>query len=820
MQRREFSKTALAATAVAATGVGCGGGADSPAVSAMGDSAAAPQGALSAPLRAPGGPAIGVNLSGMEWAETGMRFGGGTAPNIHYTVPRKADVAYLAANGITKTRLVIKWEMLQPMLYDTVANAAARAAIGEPGGFNEAYGMAILDILDAHAAAGMKCILDLHNYCRYRDFVYQPDGSVIGLVRPSDPTVRAYTTDNAQVRTRIMATAPGATLTAAHLSNFWTGVARHIKNHPGFGGYGLMNEPYYMPRPGELVEAYQGYGQDLTIWPTLAQQVINAIRAVDATNPIYLGGNDWSGMFTLPDNNPGFPLSGSNIVYEVHGYLDAYSNGQSYDWDTEVGKNYTAGIAQAPITQDTGVERLRIAVNWSVAKGVKLAVTETGMPIDDVRWEEAYRRMVAYAYSNNVEVFNWLGGSHWILHNHGINHAAGWYQNKTMEPVAAGPLKVAAGINQAVLFDAGPGYAAAGGSVTITVFARGALASPLTLTVSSSNGGTFSKTSLTIPAGSNGFDSYTFTPAANSIATLTYSGASGGPAVPPPRKVYALTNPVAYASTSLADAGMALIAKYSACKWDLADGYTDYLNGAPSADGQAVRALADSGYGSSFGNAMEMINWTNTDRPGLGGVQKPPVLRVTGGMKISDHTAADTYGFWCRKSVPVAGVQPNPRNRVPFDLQDSYFVIAAVGVPTAANSGVMFQASNATGAQAAEIAFTNSQPQAKWTNSAGVSLAITSPTPLVPNTANVVTMTSASGAQQLRVNAGLAGSAANSLPTGQFDQMLLGWGFSNFYPQTGFGGYIKAVVTGRGAPTAAELAVMERYVGSLAGMSL
>ncbi|MBG9386476.1 glycoside hydrolase family 5 protein [Caenimonas aquaedulcis] len=822
MQRRDFNKTALAAATVAVTATGCGGGADSAVVadSGAGSTALAAAKPLAAPLRAPASPAIGVNLSGMEWAETGMRFGGGTAPNIHYTVPRKQDVAYLASQGITKTRLVIKWEMLQPMLFDTVANAASKAAIGQPGGFDLGYGLQILDILDAHAAAGIKCIIDLHNYCRYRDFVYQPDGSVIGLVKPSDPTVRAYTTDNAQVRTRIFATAPGATLTAAHLSNFWTGVAGYVKNHPGFGGYGLMNEPYFMPRPGELVEAYQGFGEDLTIWPTVAQQAINAIRAVDPTNPIYLGGNDYSAMFTIADNNPGWPLSGANIVYEVHGYLDAYSNGQSFDWDAEVAKGYTAGVANAPITLNTGLERLRIAVNWSIAKGVKLAVTETGMPIDDARWQESYQRMVDYAHANNVEVFNWLGGSHWLLHSNGINHVPSWYQNKTLEPQAAGPLKKSAGISQAVLFDGGPGYAAAGGSVTITVFARGNLATPVTLNVASSNGGSFSKTTLTIPAGANGSDSYTFTPAPNSVTTLSYSAVSGGLNTPPSRKVYALTDPVAYASTSLADAGMALIAKYSAAKWDMGDGYTDYLSGVPAGTGQPLRAVSDSGYASSASNAMEMINWTNTDRPGSGGVQHPPVLRDVSGLKISDHTQPDTYGLWCRKQTPVAGSNPNPRNRVPYDLQDAHFVIAAVGVPTPSCSGTMFQASYAQGSQAAEINFDASRPQAKWTNAAGQAVTITSPTALAPNTPNVVTMTSASGAQALRLNKNVVGTSATPLPTASFDQMLLGWGFSNFYPQTGFGGYIKAVVTGRGAPTAAELLVMERYVGSLAGMSL
>jgi len=816
LQRREFSLTAVAAATVAVTG--CGGG--TPELAASSNASAAPMGAPKAPLgAAPSGPAMGVNLSGMEWANTGMRFGGGTAPNIHFTVPRKSDVAYLASQGYSRTRLPIQWEMLQPMLFDTQANAAARAAIGQPGGFDEHYGLAILDVLDAHAANGMKCIIDLHNYCRYRDFVFQADGSVIGLVKPSDPNVRAYTTDNTQVRTRIMATAPGATLTAAHLGNFWTQVAQFVKSHPGFGGYGLMNEPYWMPRPGELVEAYQGFGEDLTIWPTLAQVVINAIRAVDPTNKIYLGGNDWSGMFTIGDNNPGFPLAGANIVYEVHGYLDAYSNGQSYDWATEVGKNYTAGIGTQPITTNTGMERLRIAVNWATAKAVPIAVTETGMPIDGPEWQTSYQNMVNYARANNVEVYNWLGGNHWLLHNNSINHVPGWYQNKTLEPLASGPLKAAAAVNQAVLFDAGPGYAAAGGSVTITVFARGSLASAVTVTVASSNGGTFNKTTLTIPAGANGQDSFTFTPAANSVATLSYQVAGGTVAPPPSRKVYALADPVAYASTSLADAAMAIIGKYSACKWDMADGYTDYLAGVPAASGQPLRAVADSGYGSSVGNAMEMINWVNTDRAG-NGTMVPPVMLQVGGMKISDHRADNTFGLWCRKVVPIAGVQPNPRNRVPYDLTDPHFVIAAVGVPSSGNSGVMFQASNASGSQAAEIAFDNSKPVARWTDTANNKVTLTAAAAIAPNTANVVTMASASTGQQLRVNGALAGSSATPLSTGAFDQMLIGWGFRNFYPDTGFGGFIKAVVTGRGAPTAQELAVLERYVGSLAGLSL
>ena len=101
---------------------------------------------------------------------------------------------------------------------------------------------------------------------------------------------------------------------------------------------------------------------------------------------------------------------------------------------------------------------------------------------------------------------------------------------------------------------------------------------------------------------------------------------------------------------------MALIAKYSACKWELADGYTDYMQGSPSAAGQEVRAIADSGYGSSPGNAMEMLNSMNTDSPAMGRM-RVPIMRVTNGFKNSDHSAPNTAGFQCKKTIPLLSAE-------------------------------------------------------------------------------------------------------------------------------------------------------------------
>jgi hypothetical protein len=760
---------------------------------------------------------MGTNLSGMEWAKPGLRYGSSTMPNLHFTVPRSADVSYLAANGFTKNRLPIQWELLQPMLHDTAANATAKSMIGAPGAFHAGYEAFITGVLDAHAAAGIKCIIDLHNYGRYQDFRFQGDGSVIGLTQPHEALLRPYTNDPSQVQERIFSLAPGATLRIANFTDFWTRAANKWKSHPGFGGYGLMNEPHDMPVPGGTETSY--WGEDLTIWPTFAQAAVHAIRAVDGVNPIYVSGNQWGAAMSIASANPGFPLSGTNLIYEVHAYLDSHSNGFAFDWDTEAAVGLSAGEGSVAITANTGYNRLKVATDWAASRGVKLALTEIGMPVDDPRWQQSFQGAVNLARQAGVEVYSWMGGNHWPIRNYAINHVPGWHQNKTLEPAVSGPMKAAAGIDSATLYDDGPGYALAGTAVTITVYARGNLAKPVTVTVTSNNGGTLSKSVLTIPAGANGQDSYTYTAASNRVATLSYSTSQLGGRVPPARKVFSLTDPVAYASTSLADAAMAIVAKYSACKWEMADGYTDYLQGAPAADGQRVRAISDSGYGSSPGNAMEMLNWMNKEM-GPAGTMEAPVMRVTNGKKNTDHSYWDTFGLWCKKSDSMPGIQANPKNRVPYNVNDSHFAIAAVSVPGASNTGTVFQASKAESGQLAELGFTNSQPAAKWIDAAGQTVQLTSATRLAANTPAVVALTSVPGAQRLRVNSAVVGSSSATIGPGACAQMLIGWGYVNYFPRAGFGGSIYSVITGKGAPTAGELSVLERYLASTAGISL
>jgi endoglucanase len=838
MKRREFTLSLGAAAVLTACGGGGGGGTDTAGAGpnpapAPGPGGAPAPGPAAAPTPVPApapGPlvqkfAIGTNLASMELGEA-IRFGPNTLPNVNFTVPRQQDVDFLRDNGFTKSRLPIRWEMLQPALHDSNPNAAARAMLGiaNAGEFHEGYAKFITDVLDAHAKAGTKCIIDVHNYGRYTDFVYQPDGSVIGLAKQAGVT-HAYTTDGKQVRFRVMALVTGATLKIQHYENLMKGIAQRWKDHPGLGGYGMMNEPFALPKPGSAEEndpnlAPEFNGQDLNIWPTFANAGAKAIRAIDPNTPIYLGGNNWHRAWGLGTENPGFPIDVPRIVYDVHCYLDSTNSGQGADWDLQVSRKFTAGVSNtAPIDEQTGVNRLKQAIDFAKSRNMALALTETGMPTDDPRWQRSWENMIALAKANDVEVFSWAGGSHWQHRAEHVTHISGWYQNRPVEAQMGGAMMAVAGSFKATIFDAGPGWAPGGASVEIKVYARGALQAPVTLTVSSNNGGTFSKTTLTIPAGANGFDTFTFTPGANRVTTLTYASTSA-PNVPPPRKVYSLIDPVAHAATNLADGAMALLAKYSAARWDMDDGYTDPLLGTPSAAGQELRAVSDTGYASSMGNEMDALNWFNT-----GSTMGPftvPIMRTVNGRKAADLTGPNAFGLWCKKRLHPA--ERNPDGSVnfqadvhavpvmPYKLDEPHFAIAAISVPSAGATGFVFQASAADRAHFSALELKAGMPQARYVNSGGVDV-VTVPgtTVLAPNTPTTVALVSTKTSQKLRVG-NTEFSGAGTLPTAEFDSVLLGCGFNDVFPRPSFGGFLFGVITGKGTPTADEMRVMESFL--------
>ncbi len=555
---------------------------------------------------APAGPAQGVNLSSMEYAHPTVRYGQSTWVNLNYTIPRQNDITWLAQQGYTKNRFCMLWELLQPALVDESGNGAgpgpsttvlAGMRIAVAGDMVAQQMKYILDVLDFHANVGIKCLLDLHNYCRYRSFIYQSNGSVIGFTVPSNPLIAPYTTDPAQVRERIMAlnwaAAPTLTINQSNFNAFWTkfinyvepGTGRTVKQHPGLAGYGLMNEPNQMPVAGGTTA--NGVPEDLTIWVQFAQSAVNAIRAVDPTTPIYVSGNQWSTAWTGNPGgsylalNPGFPLAGTGLIYEGHFYLDSRSNGARYDWPFEFAEPFCAGesgVNGARVT--TGATRAQYMIDYA-ALGNKFAVTEMGMPVNDLNWQTSAQTAVNNCFNNNLEMFVWAGGNHWPNQDFSLCAVPNFKApGITYDPLINGILHKAANRTgkYTIFADADKNFGAAATVCTVTVYARGYVDAAKTINLVRTGTGTLSAASVVLPAGANPSVTFTYTTAGTEDAFVTFSNQ---PQVPPVMHFYSM-DPVTYAATDEVIAGRACLAKYNAREWLASNTFTDYMIGIPT----------------------------------------------------------------------------------------------------------------------------------------------------------------------------------------------------------------------------------------------
>jgi aryl-phospho-beta-D-glucosidase BglC (GH1 family) len=124
-------------------------------------------------------------------------------------------------------------------------------------------------------------------------------------------------------------------------SNFWWRVADIYKTNQ-FVIFNLMNEPNAMPTEQ---------------WVAAANAAIAGIRATGATNVIHVPGNQWTGAHAWTANYYGTPNAvamldivdpASNVVFEVHQYLDTDSSGT------------TTNISNASI----GVTRIAAFTTW------------------------------------------------------------------------------------------------------------------------------------------------------------------------------------------------------------------------------------------------------------------------------------------------------------------------------------------------------------------------------------------------------------------------------------------------------------------------
>lgn len=278
---------------------------------------------------------VGLNIAGAGFAS-------GVLPGKHgtnYFFPRKGYFAGWQAKGIRTIRFSIIWERLQPALN---------------GELDSLYAGLLDGTFDEAAIYGMRVILDIHNYGRFR-------GKVIGT--PEVP-IAAY-------------------------QDLMERIARRWGNHQALYAYDIMNEPY------GAADAY---------WPAVAQAGIDAVRRHDRKSLLLIEGRSWSSAARWPRLNDDLLAlrdPADKLVFSAHAYIDQNSSGL---------------YKQAPgadFDPMAGVKRVEPFVQWLIEHGRRGHIGEFGVPDDDPRWLEAMDNLLAYLRRHCIPMTYWAAGPSW-----------------------------------------------------------------------------------------------------------------------------------------------------------------------------------------------------------------------------------------------------------------------------------------------------------------------------------------------------------------------------------------------------------------------
>ena len=277
---------------------------------------------------------VGLNLSGAGFAPQVLPGINGT----NYIFPVEAYFQQWSARGVKLIRFPVIWERLQPRLGGPLDSAYVALV-------NQSFGYA-----QKH---GIKIILDLHNYARYR-------GQVIGT----------------------------SSVPYARYQEIMTLIARQWSGQSALYAYDIMNEPH----------------DAMAYWPTAAQYGINGVRAVDSTRPIIVEGNGWSSATRWAEFNDallGLKDPSNNIIFSAHSYFDENAGG-SYD-KTDVNK----------LDANYGVTRVKPFVDWLKKNGKRGYIGEFGVPDNNPRWNLLMDNMLAYLKQNCIPSSYWAAGPGW-----------------------------------------------------------------------------------------------------------------------------------------------------------------------------------------------------------------------------------------------------------------------------------------------------------------------------------------------------------------------------------------------------------------------
>ncbi|EJF63845.1 endoglucanase [Dichomitus squalens LYAD-421 SS1] len=238
----------------------------------------------------------GVNIAGFDFGcgTDGTCNASGAWPPLtqYYGADGAGQMQHFVEDdGFNVFRLPVGWQFL--------TNGAANGDIDEDN-WTE-YDALVQACLDS----GASCIVDVHNYARF-------NGEIIGQGGPTNQDFAAL----------------------------WSSIAAKYADNDKII-FGVMNEPHDVP--------------DINAWADSVQAAVTAIRQAGATSQlILLPGNNWTSAETFVSNGSADALkkvtnpdgSVTNLIFDVHKYLDSDNSGTHEDCVTNNIDNAWAPLAE------------------------------------------------------------------------------------------------------------------------------------------------------------------------------------------------------------------------------------------------------------------------------------------------------------------------------------------------------------------------------------------------------------------------------------------------------------------------------------------
>lgn len=281
--------------------------------------------------------------------------------DYHYESQKSLD--YLAGRGWKYVKVPIRWERIQRTIN---------------GDLNPEEIMHLRGFMDRSHRAGLKVLIDLHNYGIYYE------------------NVNGVGTRRAIGHSR---------LPIASFADLWLKLARAFKNYPATFAYAIMAEPQ---SEGGLTTA---------VWQKASQTAVDAIRSVDTKSEIHVAGFEWSSTADWEEcNGPDAWItdtSGGIIRYEAHHYFDS-------DYSGEYKENYRQAMSSAQKGYSKGnnkdalhtriLTELKGYTDWLERNNVLGIIGEMGWVANDKNWEALALVYLDELEKLDIPVIPWCAG--------------------------------------------------------------------------------------------------------------------------------------------------------------------------------------------------------------------------------------------------------------------------------------------------------------------------------------------------------------------------------------------------------------------------